>query len=516
MSQLTQGDLQINCAIPITDIHTFYMKIQKSTHAVFHMEGTVSEKIGADAVLQPLAGTSIMIGANNRILFAGLLKEVQLTYEGSRYHISLSGISSTDQLDHNIKNRSFQDTSMTYREVMEQVVAGTLGGRLWFHGEDQPIQSPLYQIEETDWAFLNRLASRRRTVLVPSIYSTTASLHSGIPEGNYVRADNKTVCERIWFDKQNQSIYRRIRTSQNWDIGDWIDWEGYRYIISSKECNLEKGLLQFYYILSGSAAFTAEQYENTYLTGLLLPAVVLDVKDELVKVKFDMDIFQSPEYAYWYPWQPDMGNLAYCMPEKGERVYIQIENAAGGEDRAICGIRRNGNGNPELENTHRYFTTKDKKRMYLEPDTMGFRDMKQKKQLELKLSDTQGVHAVSHRSLTITAKESIGLRGGNILFQAPKELSLVKKAASPTVINMCNGFDTIGAADKVMMNGGGGDNFPLFHQPKEQSGETYPFTNRKTIQKSVIGSTPVKELTSSIEKQLEGCQVKRLKIGILK
>ena len=140
---------------------------------------------------------------------------------------------------------------MTYREVMEQVVAGTLGGRLWFHGKDQPIQSPLYQIEETDWAFLNRLASKMHTVLVPLIYSTRAGLHHGIPEGNYARADKQIVCESIWFDKKIRSICRRIRTSRNWDIGDWIEWEGYRYIISSKECRLEKGLLQFYYTLSG-------------------------------------------------------------------------------------------------------------------------------------------------------------------------------------------------------------------------------------------------------------------------
>ncbi|MCI9398702.1 MAG: hypothetical protein HFJ07_02610 [Lachnospiraceae bacterium] len=410
----------------------------------------------------------------------------------------------------------YLDTSMTYREVMEQVIAGTLGGRLWFHGEDQPIQSPLYQIEETDWAFINRLAGRLHTILVPSVYSTRACLHHGIPEGNYAKADNQTICESIWFDKKIRSICRRIRTSRNWDIGDWIDWEGYRYIISSKECSLEKGLLQFYYTVSGTGAFRAEPYDNTYFTGLLLPAVVLDVKEELVKVKFDMDILQPPESAYWYPWQPDMGNLAYCMPEKGECVYVQIGNAAGGEDRAVCGIRRNGNGNPELKNTHRYFTTKDKKRMYLEPNAMGFRDMKQKKRLELKVSDSQGVQMVSHRAVTITAKETIGLKGGNILFKAPKELSLVKKAASPTVINMCNGFDTIGAADKVLMNGGGGDNFPLFHQPKEQSGEKYSFTDHKAVQKSVIGSTPVKELTSNIEKQLEGCQVKRLKAGVWK
>ena len=78
------------------------------------------------------------------------------------------------------KKQKFPRHIYTYREVMEQVVAGTLGGRLWFHGEDQSIQSPLYQIEETDWAFLNRLAGRLHTVLVPSIYSTTACLHHNV------------------------------------------------------------------------------------------------------------------------------------------------------------------------------------------------------------------------------------------------------------------------------------------------------------------------------------------------
>ena len=80
-----------------------------------------------------------------------------------------------------------------------------------------------------------------------------------------------------------------MRTSQNWEIGDKVEWEGSRYTVSSKECRLEKGLLQFYYTLAGRAAFQIERYENPYLTGLMLPAAVLDVKEEQVKVKFDMD-----------------------------------------------------------------------------------------------------------------------------------------------------------------------------------------------------------------------------------
>lgn len=513
MPTLTQKDLKIQSSIPVTDIQEFHMDIYKNTHAVFHMEGTVSEKEGKDIILQPLSGSTVMISASNQKLFVGILKDVQITHEGAYYHVSLTGISSTEKLDHKKKNRSFQDISKTYKEVMEQVIADTPGAKLWFQGTDHTIQSPLYQIDETDWSFLKRLAGRLHIVLVPSVNSAAACVHIGKPKGNINKADSQTVCERIWSDRKSQSICRRIRTGQNWEVGDQIEWEGYRYTISSKECRLEKGLLQFYYTFADDTAFKAEENENLYLTGLMLPAAVLDVKEEQVKVKFDMDFIQPVESAYWYPWRPDIGNLAYCTPEKGEQVYIHIGNAAGGEDRAVCCVRGNGKGNPELKNTHRYFTTKDRKRLYLEPDAIGFRDMKQKKLLQLKLSDAAGANVTSHRSLTIFAKDNIGLKGGSILFQAPKEISLVKRAVSPTVINMCNGFDTVGAADTVTMKGGSGDDFPVFFRSGEQDGQEYVITDRKAVQKSIIGSTPTMELADNLERQLEGCQVKCLGTG---
>jgi len=94
-----------------------------------------------------------VIRANSQKLFVGILKDIQITHEGACYNVSLTGISSTEKLDHKKKNRSFQDISKTYREVMEQVIADTQGAKLWFQGANQTIQSPLYQIEETDWSF---------------------------------------------------------------------------------------------------------------------------------------------------------------------------------------------------------------------------------------------------------------------------------------------------------------------------------------------------------------------------
>lgn len=179
----------------------------------------------------------------------------------------------------------------------------------------------------------------------------------------------------------------------------------------------------------------------------------------------------------------------------------------------MCGVRRNGAGNPGLQPSHRYFTTKDRKRLYMDPDAVGFRDLRQEKPLELRLSDASGADVASHRSITVSARGTIGLKGGSILFQAPKEISLVKRAASPTVINMCNGFDTIGGSDRVLTEGGGGDDFPVFHQRDGRAEAERIFADRSAVGKSVIGSTPVGALADSLARQLEGCQVKRIGRG---
>ena len=199
---------------------------------------------------------------------------------------------------------------------MEQVAAGTPGTKLWFHGRPGDSE-PAVSDRGDRLGILRRLAGRLHTVLVPSEYGTFARLHSGVPDGEMRRADSQTVCVQTGYDRRNRAAWRRVRTHQIWEIGDRIDWEGYQYIVSSKVCQLKKGILESSYMLAGTTAFWSQQYENPHLTGLMLPAVVLDIQEEQVKVRFDMDLVQQIKTAYWYPWEPEMGNLAYCMPGEG-------------------------------------------------------------------------------------------------------------------------------------------------------------------------------------------------------
>ena len=49
------------------------------------------------------------------------------------------------------------------------------------------------------------------------------------------------------------------------------------------ECRLEKGLLQYRYMLESAGAFESEPYEHPYQAEMMRPASVLDVRDEQVK-----------------------------------------------------------------------------------------------------------------------------------------------------------------------------------------------------------------------------------------
>ena len=191
-------------------------------------------------------------------------------------------------------------------EVMQAVLADTPGAKLQFHVEDREIGTPLYQLEETDWAFLKRLAGRLHTGVIVCASSTVPDIHIGVPKGGKHKTDDKMMRESIRYDREHRTFCLRMRTGENWQIGDGVDCEEGLLTVTEKECRLEQGLLYFYNTLAKRAFVEADTCDNTYATGVLLGATVLDVQGEEVKVKFDVDKEQPVESAYWYPWEPDM------------------------------------------------------------------------------------------------------------------------------------------------------------------------------------------------------------------
>lgn len=514
MSAITSGEIKIETAIPIEDLQELSMEIKKNSHAVVLIKGFVPQEIGEEALFVPMENAGLKVWAGDKLLFRGLISKVQMIQEGQGYQIVIQGISNTIQIDYEKKNRTFQNSNSTYQEVMREVLKGTPGADLNFCANDEKIGSPLYQIEETDWEFIKRLASHLKTAIIPASLIERPEVTVGLPEGRVHDQDSLDAYgESVWFDKEKRSFCRSIRAYEDLALGEKIQWEGLTLTVTEKSCRLEKGLLCFRYRLAAKGGFRTKRYENPEALGRLLSAKVLDTKAEQIKVQFDIDKFQSVEEAYWYPWRPDMGNLMYCMPEKGEQVYVHLGSYSGEQAWAVCGIHRNGKKNPEMKTTDRYFTTSDRKRMYLLPDKIGFQDLKKSSPLELLLADDAGVSATSDKSMVISARGTIGIKGSNLFFQAPKEVSLVRRdSLSPTVINICNGFDAIGATNEVTMSGIGNADFPVFNDYKQEESMEYDLSG---MEREIVASTPCKALTSEIEKQIRGIQVNQIggKVG---
>lgn len=522
MNGVISGSLIISSDLNISEILEFDMEVKKNCHTIAYITGIVPEEIGESSVLQKLEGSRLSVSEaeengseKNPPIFCGFLKTVELWQEGNGCKVKLEGISATELLDREEKCRSFQNTNMTYKELVRNVLADTENTEVIFQIEDKKIGRPMYQYEETDWEFLKRMASQIGISLLPGGISIKPELYFGLPKGKK-REETESIFEKTWFDKtydqfnkkqypctKSQFFCHEISSYEGWKAGDSISLpNGQETTVLSVRSTLEKGLLVYHYTAASPKAFGTPQYDNPKIAGVSLAGTVLETKEECVRVKLDIDKKQPANEAFWYPWMPKTGNLMYCMPEMGERIMITFDDEEGHARGTSC-IRTNGTGNGEMgDPSKRYFTTARDKRMYLMSESLGFVDLKQQVPLKVELHDTEGADIESSRQVTVLAKEGVWLKGRHISFQAPQEISIIRRdIASPTVINLCNGFDSIGKFGTVKMKGSGDVGFPVLDS---SDSDQYDITGAEN---AVMASTPCAAGGTELERQITGTKV---------
>ena len=503
MGVYTSGELFVESKIEIESIFELSLEVKKGEHGRLTLRGAIHEETGDRALLPSLENSQIKLYGKEELLFCGLLQQVELVHEGEGFALKLLAVSSTCLLDVEKKSRSFQDNQMTYKEAFLWALKDEPGAGLWMHGKDRTLDKPAYQLEETDWQWIKRMASSLGESSFPGIYAKEPKIHIGLPRGRSRKAQGMGVTEtKIW--KEEGEVYCQIRTGENWNLGDRVQWRGREYVVGEKRGRLEKGLWLFYYTIAKEEGFKGKPYEHMEWTGRRLGATVLERKGEKIRVQLEMDREQEKDKAYWYPWHPVSGNVFYCMPEEGEKVYIELGDCHGGSERAVEGVRRNGEGNPEMEPFHRLFTTKDKKRMTLSKENIVFQDFKRKDLLMLLLNDLSGIDVRSHEKLVIWAKEDIGIKGETIYLKAPKEISILRKSSlSPSVINMCNGFDSIGQFNEVVAGKEGMEAFPQFTERNTYVREKEEYS-LLGMEEGIIASTPMVKRRGQVDKKISG------------
>ena len=87
-----------------------------------------------------------------------------------------------------------------------------------------------------------------------------------------------------------------------------------------------------------------------------------------------------------------------------------------------------------------------------------------------------------------------------------------KDGLSPTVINMCNGFDSIGQTNQVVTEKEVAVRLPAFESKSGRQGEEKEYS-LQGIEQEILASTPVRQRYSRLDQQIGGCKVEEIGNG---
>ncbi|WP_231887511.1 hypothetical protein, partial [Paenibacillus jamilae] len=284
------------------------------------------------------------------------------------------------------------------------------------------------QYDETDWAFLKRLASRFGSVLVPEVTAASPKVFFGMPEGKQYKVERDVFYRvRKTFheldtgkpgERADSHVTYMIESLQYYALGDLITLsigQGKELVVIRAVTRLEDGLLRTRYDLQAEQNIRYARYENDQATGISLTGTVLKVQQDFVQLQLDIDPKQDPAKACWFPiatrYVAEEHSGWYDMPEIGEQVELYLPTNREQDAYVTDSLRqqRHANGQPNVK-------------VWQHVQGSGV----EMSEHELTLSTSDGFSITLHEDtgITINSPGDVQIQGGHVKLDAGEKLSL--------------------------------------------------------------------------------------------
>lgn len=355
MGAITHDNLTVLGIEGLISINKMAIDTEPNKHAVATIEA-----IGTDECLSGLYG----LGKNDHIsictkdgevLYKGGLAKYSQRHEGQLISVEMELISGSVEGDYQKRTRSFQKPDMTYDEifrVMEknyplfQINNNT--------GSDSKTARPIFQFEESDFAFLRRIASELNTSLIVDSKTGINSITIGMPSPakSVVSTSSKYAYrlspqyyelggEKRGLFPEDYSYYE-VESYENLFIGDKIIVNEEEMCVISRHAELVKGEVIFSYKAGRESLLQQKLIENRNLYGAAFKGIVKDVYPDTLTIELDVDKNYEKQELTEFEWKPITSNLLYAMPEKKTTAVIQHNDCMGYNVLATACIRTNG------------------------------------------------------------------------------------------------------------------------------------------------------------------------------
>lgn len=305
-----------------------------------------------EAVLYDGNGPAVLVyasGKETRVLFQGIIVEVRTVSVGETCMVEVRAVTASYRMDMEKYNLSYQDTAMTFHQMVEMLVK-LADGQALLSAADRPLGQIAVQYQETFWTFLKRLASWQGVFVYADSTAAGLRLWVGLPE-NHRETDWDRLPYTVMRDAAPVDTKRELRGQVSYQItsydilplGAGVTFLGRELYIGAVERRLENGLLVNTYRLYFREGLQTRRYHNPLLCGVSLRGVVEEIKRSKVTVRLETDALDTYQQKYEYPFStvaasPD-GSGWYCMPKSGDPVRIFFPESDEKEGYAISNIQ---------------------------------------------------------------------------------------------------------------------------------------------------------------------------------
>lgn len=391
MDTITHLNLAIN-GFPFSKIISLVISHEPNQHARAEIVGEVEAAAAQDSLKRVDEKTMVTITTTAEgqpsTLFYGCVLGASLQQDNAYSRVVLKLSSVSRLIDVTKRNKTYQNTSKTYGQIIQKNIADTAD--LHMMVSDRAIGALIMQYGETDWEFALRMAARLGAPLITNLSSRRAQIYLGLPpSGRTIKEDSLFFSCGSNGGKSGNSgamaqdfVTETVQSYAYGYLGDALSFNGTSNIIKTVRACLTDGILQMEYgLLAGGAAaggggssggsggstggagssgagaasggggLAPADSGNTQASGKMMKGKVQAVSGDKVQVFLtSVDKEYDAGGTWWFPYSTTYsssdGSGWYCMPEVGDEVLVFFPSGNEGEAFAASSVCASPPSNP--------------------------------------------------------------------------------------------------------------------------------------------------------------------------
>lgn len=395
---------------PFHKIISMEIKHNPNEHGIAQVTGEIDNEQAQRIVQRVDEKMLVMITASAKgqpsKLFCGCVDKISADRENEYSRVNLQLVSTSKRLDITKEDKTYQDTSKTYGQIVSEDISET--GDLHMMVSDKAIGALIMKYSQTKWEFALRMAGKLGAPLVTDIYSERPQLYIGVPPAR------KTIqIESQAFGSDGGSEI--IETDAYAYLGDQISLNGKKNkTIKGVHAYLADGIMHMEYQLMDVVSAIAAPAAGSQASGKMMKGIVQAVSGDKVQVHLvDIDSSYDVGGNWWFPYSTAYsssdGSGWYCMPEIGDEVRVFFPSGNEGDAFAASSVCSNPPSNPK----HKSWKAPGGKEILLTDE--GLYIIGKSGKIYINLTDEKGVEIYSDKEINVSSDAKVSISAADEL-----------------------------------------------------------------------------------------------------